>query len=106
MNNKGLTKTIFAVGLIVAIVLSTLLSYGITATQLAIGTTRIKGDTGARTKRRYWRHWSNWSDGCYRTSRTYWGTGATGATGAAGTQGPQGLQGLQDSLPQTMTAVG
>ena len=43
MNNKGLTKTIFAVGLIVAIVLSTLLSYGITTTQLAVGKQELQG---------------------------------------------------------------
>ena len=48
MNNKGLTKTIFAVGLIVAIVLSSLLSYGITTTQFAVGTRSLSRVIQAR----------------------------------------------------------
>ena len=69
MNNKGLTRTIFAVGLIVAIVLSTLLSYGITTTQLAVGTQVHKGDTGAQ-----------------------------GPKGDAGEPGAKGLQGQMDTM--------
>ncbi|MGE5574514.1 MAG: hypothetical protein ACM3UL_00110, partial [Ignavibacteria bacterium] len=86
MNNKGLTKTIFAVGLIAAILVASLLSFGITTTQLAVGTQAIKGDTGAQGPK---------GDlGEPGAAGHNGATGATGATGPQGQQGPQGPKGL------------
>jgi len=68
-NSKGISNAMFAGGLIVAILASSLIS-GIVATQFGLrGLQGPKGDTGD--------------------------TGPQGATGATGPQGPQGLQGLQ-----------
>lgn len=91
MNNKGLTKTIFAVGLIAAIVLSTLLSYGFTATQLAVGTKSLKGDTGMQGLKGD--TGDTGASGAMGATGPAGPTGATGATGASGTQGLQGIQG-------------
>jgi hypothetical protein len=68
--SMGISKTMFVVGLIAAILASSLVSAAI-MTQLSttLGLKGDKGDTGA--------------------------TGATGPTGATGATGPQGLQGIQ-----------
>ncbi len=88
MNNKGLTKTIFAVGLIVAIVLSTLLSYGITTTQFAVGPQSLKGDVGEQGPKG-----DTGEPGATGASGVAGKNGAAGANGATGPQGAQGLQG-------------
>ncbi len=88
MNNKGLTKTIFAVGLIVAIVLSTLLSYGITKTQFAVGPQSLKGDVGEQGPKG-----DTGATGATGASGVAGKNGAAGANGATGSQGAQGLQG-------------
>ena len=72
VKSVGISKTVFIVGLIAAILASSLIS-AVIVTQLPTimgpkGDKGDKGDTGD--------------------------TGATGATGATGSQGPQGLQGI------------
>jgi hypothetical protein len=86
MNNKGLTKTIFAVGLIAAILVASLLSFGITTTQLALGTQAIKGDTDEQGPKG--------ESGEPGATGHNGATGLTGATGPQGQQGPQGPKGL------------
>jgi hypothetical protein len=66
----GISKTMFVVGIIAAILASSLIS-AVIVTQLPT-TNGLKGDKGDKGD-----------------------SGATGATGATGPQGPQGLQGIQ-----------
>ena len=89
MNKKALTKTIFVVGLIVAIALASLLSFGITSTQLAVGTKGLKGDTGAQGPKG-----DTGETGAAGATGHYGANGATGTTGPQGPQGPQGPKGL------------
>ena len=77
MNKKALTKTIFAVGLLATILVASLLSYGITSTQLTVRKQELKGDTG--------------------TQGPKGDTGETGATGATGHNGANGATGATGS---------
>ncbi len=93
MNKKALTKTIFVVGLIAAIVFASLLSFGITSTQLAVGTKELKGDTGAQGPKG-----DKGETGAAGATGATGHNGANGVTGATGPQGPQGPEGL--SIPE------
>ena len=84
MNKKGLTKTIFAVGLIAAILFASLLSYGITTTQLTVGKQELRGDTGVQGPK-----------------GDTGATGVTGATGATGARGPSGATGATGAAGAT-----
>jgi hypothetical protein len=84
MNKKGLTKTIFAVGLIAAILFASLLSYGITTTQFTVGRQELRGETGAQGPK------GDTGD-----------TGAAGAAGAAGARGPSGAAGATGAMGVT-----
>ena len=89
MNNKGITRTIFVVGLIAAIALAGFLSAGI-STQLAIGTHGLKGDTGPQGSKG-----DTGTAGATGETGPKGATGAKGDTGATGPQGQQGVAGLQ-----------
>jgi hypothetical protein len=88
MNKKGITRTIFAVGLIAAIVLAGFLSVGI-STQFAIGTHGLKGETGPQGPKG-----DTGTAGAIGETGPKGATGATGAKGDTGAPGPQGQQGV------------
>ena len=85
--SMGISKTIFVVGLIVAILASVLLSVAVSmlfGLQGPKGDKGDKGDTGATGVQ-----------GSTGPQGPIGATGATGATGAQGATGPQGAQGSQ-----------
>ena len=90
MEKISLTKRIFVIGLIVAIVVASMISLGVSM-QLSLGPKGLKGDKGDTG--------SQGSTGVAGETGKMGPTGlkgvtgAIGATGAAGPAGPQGLQG-------------
>src|SRR4030043_2055593 len=78
MEKTALTKGAFVAGLIIAILVASAISVGV-STQLAVGPQGPKGDKG--------------DAGPQGAAGAAGATGTTGATGATGPAGPQGAQG-------------
>ncbi len=88
MNTKGITTMVFAVGLIVAILIASAISVGISV-QLAKGP---KGETGSQGA--IGATGSTGATGPAGPKGATGASGSTGATGATGTTGSAGLQGI------------
>ncbi len=86
----GISKGLFVVGLIVAMLVSSLVSVGV-VTQLDVIKGQ-KGDTGATG--------ATGTTGATGATGPQGPTGVTGGTGAIGPQGAQGIQGLQGPTGQ------
>ena len=88
MNDKALTRTLFVVGMITAIVFSSLLSIGV-STQMSVVNQGLKGETGAAGLKG-----DTGDRGPTGASGAQGKAGVTGPHGATGPQGPQGPKGL------------
>ncbi len=90
MEKKGLTKEIFLIGLIVAIILSIAISAGISS-QFALVQQGVKGDVGAQGPQgSEGPQGPTGAQGPAGSTGAQGATGLTGATGATGPAGPQG----------------
>src|SRR3990170_688508 len=91
MNDKALTRTLFVVGLIAAIVLAGILSIGV-STQMSIVNKGLKGEPGAAGLKG-----DTGDKGATGAEGAQGKTGPSGPQGATGPQGPQGPKGLSTS---------
>ena len=88
--SKGITTVVFAIGLVAAILLASLISVGVSSLGIVgqKGEKGDKGDTGATGAAG-----ATGATGATGAAGATGAKGDTGSTGATGSQGPQGIQG-------------